>query len=85
MKNKVSLWIEDATAAACFIALMVFAPITTFSLERAEPARVAPAASRVEAPLLSLPLQCDAWITQSGDGIDTPRARCYTSPSTKGQ
>jgi hypothetical protein len=75
--KKVSLWLEDALAAACLIALMVFAPLTTFSLEPArKPAVVAPAAPDVYAPLL-LPLQCDAWIVQSGDGIATPRARCY--------
>jgi hypothetical protein len=73
MENKV----DNVLAGACLICLMVFAPITIFSLER-KPAPVAPAAPAVDqAPPLLLPLQCDAWIVQSGDGIATPRARCY--------
>jgi hypothetical protein len=45
--------------------------------EQSSAVLVAPAASGVKAPPLLLPLQCDAWIVQSGDGIATPRARCY--------
>lgn len=82
--NKVSLWIEDAIAAVTLLAFAAFAPLYTFSLEPVrKPAPVAPAAT--SAPLLLLPLQCDAWIVQSGDGIAKPRARCYVFPERKGK
>ncbi len=81
MKKKVSLWLEDALAAITFLALVAFA-VPTLSLEPVrKPAPVAPAA--LEAPQLLLPLQCDAWVIQSGDGIATPRARCYTFKSSR--
>ena len=82
--SKVSLWIEDATAAVALLGFAAFAPLYTFSLEPVrKPAPVAPAAS--VAPPLLLPLQCDAWIVQSGDGIAEPRARCYVFPRNKGK
>jgi hypothetical protein len=66
------------TAALALIAYIgVTHGIVELFLPEQPPVLVAPAASGVKAPPLLLPLQCDAWIVQSGDGIATPRARCY--------
>jgi hypothetical protein len=66
------------TAALALIAYIgVTHGIVDLFLPEQPPVLVAPAASGVKAPPLLLPLQCDAWIVQSGDGIATPRARCY--------
>jgi hypothetical protein len=90
MQKKLSLWFDNAIAATCLICLMVFAPITIFSLER-KPAPVAPAAPAVDqAPPLLLPLQCDARVRQSDAGTprmrlfyasEMPDARCYIKKS----
>ena len=94
MQNKVSVFLEDAIAAAAFLGFAAFAPLYTFSLE---PVRkqvlVAPAAPvSIQAPLL-LPLQCTARVRQSGAdesprarllfAAEMPDARCYFRPGAK--
>lgn len=69
------------TGIAAALALIAYIGVThgivDIFLPEQPPVPVAPAAPGVKAPPLLLPLQCDAWIVQSGDGIATPRARCY--------
>lgn len=82
--NKTSFWIEETIGTVALLGFAAIAPLYTFSLEPPPmKAPVAPAASH--APHLLLPLQCDAWIVQSGDGISEPRARCYLTPGKKGK
>lgn len=72
--KKVSLWIEDVTAAVAFLGFAAFAPLYTFSLEQPPVRTTVLVAPAVAASPLLLPLKCDARVRQS-DGRELPRAR----------